>query len=288
VIRVGGFGLHVLSDGRFRLDGGAMFGVVPKTLWERCCHADDKNRIPLELGVLLIQTPSGKNVLVDAGLSSKYERNGKFTKIYAVERPRTLRDELKALGLAPEDIHIVVNTHLHFDHAGGDTELGADGRPRPAFPKARYVIQKLEWEDAQHAHERNQASYLAENFEPLESARALELVSGEFEIERGLKVLRSGGHTRGHQCVLVEDGGAGALFLGDLIPTRAHVPLPWIMAYDLYPVDTLEEKRRLLDLAKQRDWLLLFQHDPQQRAAHLREVDGRLVAVPPKAEHAHH
>src|SRR5579859_1862296 len=157
MIRLGGFKIHMISDGRFRLDGGAMFGVVPKTLWERCCHADDRNRIPLELGVLLIQTPSGKNVLVDAGLSSKYDRNAKFSKIYAVERPKPLRSELKAVGLAPEDIDIVINTHLHFDHAGGDTEFDSSGKPHLAFPKARYIVQKLEWEDAQHAHERNQA-----------------------------------------------------------------------------------------------------------------------------------
>ena len=288
MIRLGRFELHQLSDGRFRLDGGAMFGVVPKTLWDRCCHADDHNRIPLELGVLLIRTPRGKNVLVDAGLSSKYERSPKFNKIYAVERTKTLRESLRELGLAPEDIHFVINTHLHFDHAGGDTEFGADGRPLPAFPRARYLIQKLEWEDASHAHERNQASYLPENFEPLDSARVLELVDGEFELEPGLKVIRSGGHTRGHQCVLIEDGGRSALFLGDLVPTRAHVPLPWIMAYDLFPVDTLEEKRRLLSLAQKNEWLLLFQHDPLQRAAYLREVDGRIVAVPPEAEHAHH
>lgn len=288
MIPLGRFKLHMLSDGRFRLDGGAMFGVVPKTLWDRCCHADDRNRISLELGVLLIQTPSGKNVLVDTGLSSKYDGNAKFSKIYAVERPKPLRSGLKALGLAPEDIDVVINTHLHFDHAGGDTEFEADGKPRLAFPRAHYVIQKWEWEDAQHAHERNQASYLPENFEPLDGSRALELVSGEFEIEPGLKVLRSGGHTRGHQCVLIEDAGAAALFLGDLIPTRSHVPLPWIMAYDLYPLDTLEEKRKLLDLARQRDWLLLFQHDPLQRSARLREVDGKIVAVAPETEHAHH
>ena len=280
MIKVGRFEVHQLTDGTFRLDGGAMFGVVPKTLWCRSNPADDKNRIPLALGCLLIRTPAGRNVLVDTGLSSKYDRNPKFREIYCVERPSTLRDSLKALGLAPEDVRLVINTHLHFDHAGGDTEFDADGRPAPQFPRAKYVIQKDEWEDAARPHERNQASYLPENFEPLDKVGLLELVDGEFELEPGLKVLRSGGHTRGHQCVLIESEGQAALFLGDLVPTRTHVPLPWIMAYDLFPAATLEAKRSLLERALERKWMLLFQHDPQQRAGTLaRTDDGRTVLL---------
>lgn len=280
-MKIGRFEVFLLSDGAFRLDGGAMFGTVPKTLWDRCCHADESNRIPLCLGVLLIKTPRGHNVLVDAGLSSKYEKNAKFLKIYAVERKVTLKDELKGHGLSASDIDLVVNTHLHFDHAGGDTDYDAEGRLRPAFPKARYVIQKEEWQDATHPHERNQASYLPENFAPLEDARCLELVSGEYELEPGLKVIRSGGHTRGHQCVLIDSEGERAVFLGDLIPTTAHVPLPWIMGYDLYPVDTLESKRQLLARAAAEDWTLLFQHDVLRRSAKLSVVDGRYSAKIP-------
>jgi len=279
MIRVGGFEVHQLSDGLFRLDGGAMFGVVPKILWERGDPADEHNRVTLALGCLLIKTPSGKNVLVDTGLSSKYDRNRKFLNLYVVDRPSTLRDGLKALGLSAADIHIVINTHLHFDHAGGDTEFDESGRPIPQFARARYIIQKDEWEDANHPHERNKASYLAENFEPLQDSKVLDLVEGEFEMEPGLKVIRSGGHTRGHQCVLIESEGQSAIFFGDLIPTRSHVPLPYIMSYDLYPVDTLETKRRLLARAKEKNWLLLFQHDPRQRAGYLAEVDGRTIVV---------
>lgn len=275
-MKLGRFELEALSDGTFRLDGGAMYGVVPKTLWERSAPPDERNRIELSLGCLLITTPKGKRVLVDTGLSDKYDRDPKFTKLYCVKRERTLFDELKARGLEPGDIDLVINTHLHFDHAGGNT-VYKDGKPAAAFPRARYLVQKTEWEDADRPHERNRASYLPENYAVLGDERRVDLVDGEFEVEPGLKVVLSGGHTRGHQCVLVESDGKGALFLGDLIPTRSHVALPWIMGYDLFPVDTLESKRRLLNQAKAKDWLLMFQHDPGQRSGYLRTVDGREV-----------
>ncbi len=279
-VQLGGFEIFLLSDGSFRLDGGAMFGVVPRTLWERTDPPDERNRIPLALGCLLIRTPKGRRVLVDTGLSSKYDANPKFLKTYAVDRSRTLRHDLAALGVSPDDIDLVVNTHLHFDHAGGDTEIDSAGKVVLQFPKARYVIQKEEWEDAQAPHERNRASYLPENFEPLDDFKALELVSGEFEIEPGLKVLRSGGHTRGHQCVMIESEGRKAVYFGDLIPTMSHVPLPYIMGYDLYPVHTLEAKRGLLERALKENWLLLFQHDPRHRIGILEQVEGRTVVRP--------
>ncbi|MBI4063009.1 MAG: MBL fold metallo-hydrolase [Elusimicrobia bacterium] len=280
MLKIGRFKVEPLTDGTFRLDGGAMFGVVPKALWCRHHPADENNRIDLALGCLLVKTPKGHHVLVDTGLSDKYEQDAKFKKIYAVNRPSTLFDALKERGLTPEDIDVVINTHLHFDHCGGNT-VRQDGHEKPTFPKAKYIIQAAEWEDANHPHERNQASYLEENFGCLQKAKLLELVDGEFEVEPGLKVLRSGGHTRGHQCALVESEGQGVLFLGDLVPTRSHVPLPWIMGYDLYPMDTLEQKRHLFKLARERDWLLVFQHDPKQVMGHLRQSDGREVLVPP-------
>lgn len=282
MVRIGGFELHMVTDGMFRLDGGAMFGVVPKVLWERGDPADERNRILLALGCLLIKTPAGKWALVDTGLSDKYERDPKFLKIYAVERGKTLLHALKERGLGPDDISLVFNTHLHFDHCGGNTRWGDEGKAVPTFRRAKYVIQKAEWEDATHPHERNLASYLPENFACLDGSGLLELVDGEFEVDKGLRVVRSGGHTRGHQCVLIESEGKSAMFLGDLIPTRAHVPLPWIMAYDLYPVDTLESKRALLAVAREKGRLLLFQHDPRQRSGFLRSADGREVVVPPE------
>ncbi len=278
-MKVGRFEVHALSDGTFRLDGGAMFGVVPKVLWEKGDAPDERNRIRLGLGCLLVKTPRGKWALVDTGLSDKYERDPKFLKIYAVERPRTLLHALKDHGLTPADISLVVNTHLHFDHCGGNT-IEDGGRLVPAFPNARYIIQKDEWHDATHPHERNQASYLRENFEVPESSGRMELIDGDVELEPGFKAVRSGGHTRGHQCALVESEGDAALFLGDLIPTRSHVPLPWIMAYDLHPVDSLESKRRLLAMAEERRWRLVFQHDPKQSVGRLERADGRLVVRP--------
>jgi glyoxylase-like metal-dependent hydrolase (beta-lactamase superfamily II) len=281
-LNVGRFELHSISDGTFRLDGGAMFGVVPKVLWERQEAPDDKNRIRLGLGCLLVKTPRGKWVLVDTGLSDKYDKDPKFLKIYGVERSSTLFDALKARGLSPSDVSVVINTHLHFDHCGGNTRLEG-GKLVPAFPRAKYIIQKDEWYDATHPHERNQASYLPENFACLEEAGVLQLVDGEFELEPGFKVIRSGGHTRGHQCALIEQDGGAALFLGDLVPTRSHVPLPWVMSYDLYPVDSLEAKRRLLRLAEERRWTLLFQHDPRGMAGTLEKVDGRTFVRPLEA-----
>jgi glyoxylase-like metal-dependent hydrolase (beta-lactamase superfamily II) len=276
---VGRFEVTPVADGTFRLDGGAMYGVVPKSLWCRHEHPDEKNRIPLLLGALLIKSPRGRHYLVDAGLSSKYEKDPKFLSIYAVDRQVTLRDELKALGLAPADISGVINTHLHFDHSGGDTELDERGTPAPAYPNARYFIQKLEWQDATHPHERNEASYQQANFAPLDDGKVLELVDGDYEIEPGLKVVRTGGHTRGHQCVFIESEGQKAMYMGDLIPTRAHVPLPYIMGYDLFPLDTLEAKRGLLRQAQDEDWTLIFQHDVGRRSAKIRSHEGRYAAV---------
>lgn len=278
-MKIGKFEVELLSDGVFKLDGGAMYGTVPKTLWCRHEHPDESNRIPLALGALLIRTPQGRVVLVDAGLSSKYEKDAKFNKIYCVERKVTLRDELKERGILPKDVDFVINTHLHFDHAGGDTEYDEQGKLGPQFPKARYVVQKLEWQDATHPHERNAASYLQENFAPLEDTGLLELVDGDWELEPGLKVHRTGGHTRGHQVVTLESEGEKAVYLGDLIPTRAHVPLPYVMGYDLYPVDTLEAKRELLRRAAAEGWTALFQHDAQRRFAKIAEHEGRFVAA---------
>lgn len=276
-MNVGRFKAFHLSDGSFRLDGGAMFGVVPKTIWCPQEPADKKNRIALDLGCLLIQTPGGKNILVDTGLSSKFDKNKKFLDIYAISRKTTLKDQLRDRGLSPADIHLVVNTHLHFDHAGGNTEFDESGIAKPAFPKARYVVQKEEWEDAHRAHERNQASYMAENFAPIDESRQLELVSGEAEIEPGLKVFKTGGHCRGHQCVMIESEGQTAVFLGDLVPTRSHVPLPYIMGYDLYPLDTLESKRALFSKAADGGWTLFFQHDAHKRQAQVEKINGRFV-----------
>jgi glyoxylase-like metal-dependent hydrolase (beta-lactamase superfamily II) len=272
-MKLGAFDIYPIVDGRFRLDGGAMFGVVPKVLWEQCCEADGLNRIPLTLTCLLIRT-GNKNILVDTGLGSKEDE--KFHRMFAVERPQTVLNSLKQLGLGPDDIDIVVNTHLHFDHAGGNTARDSQGRLIPTFPRARYFIQRGEFEDATQANERTKASYRSDNFLPLADRKSWELLEGDTEIVPGVTAVVTGGHTRSHQAVKVESAGRVAYFLGDLIPTSSHLPLPYIMGYDLFPAATLESKRAVLNQASEAGWLLLFEHDPAIQAGHVRkEGDGR-------------
>ncbi len=274
-MKLGEFDIYPVTDGRFRLDGGAMFGVVPKVLWEKCCEADGLNRIPLSLTCLLIRA-RGKNILVDTGLGSKEDE--KFHRMFAVDRTPTLLDSLKQLGVGPEDIHLVINTHLHFDHAGGNTVRGEEGSLAPTFPKARYVVQRGEFEDATGANERTKTSYRRDNFTPIAHRNQWEFLDGDSEILPGIKTVVTAGHTRCHQGVRIESQGHVAFFLGDLIPTVSHLPLPYIMGYDLFPIQTLEAKRRLLDHAVEEHWLLLFEHDPLVQAGQVtKDRDGKYM-----------
>ncbi|HKY71520.1 MAG TPA: MBL fold metallo-hydrolase [Nitrospira sp.] len=266
-MKLGAFDIYPVSDGRFALDGGAMFGVVPKVLWERCCPVDELNRIPLSITALLIRA-HGRNILVDTGLGAK--EDGKFHKMFAVERVSTLRESLKRFDVYPEDIDLVINTHLHFDHAGGNTIRTEDGSVRPAFPKARYLVQHGEFEDAAHANERTRASYRRENIAPVAHFNQWEFLHGDTELVPGVKAVVTSGHTRWHQSVRIESEGKVAFFLGDLIPTVSHLPLPYIMGYDLFPIQTLETKRWVLDRAFEENWLLLFEHDPLVQAGYVR------------------
>ena len=257
---VGRLKCHALEGGRQHLDGGAMFGVVPKPLWERRIPADARNRIPLALRCVLIEHDAGL-VLVDTGLGNK--EDDKFRDIYGVENagntgPTRLEDALGTLGHKPADVRWVINTHLHFDHAGGNTWRDAAGAVRPSFPAATYVVQKRELEFARHTNERTAASYLKHNFDPI----TFRLVDGETEVLPGIRCLPTPGHVPFHQSILVESGGDRACFLADLVPTAAHLPLPWIMGYDLEPLVTLESKRRLYARAESEGWLLWFEHDP--------------------------
>ncbi|HXH08003.1 MAG TPA: MBL fold metallo-hydrolase [Vicinamibacterales bacterium] len=277
-VRLGAIELVPLSDGFFRLDGGAMFGIIPKPLWERRIPADARNRIRLGLRPLLVR--GERTVLVDAGTGDKLGRDARQADIYGLERDRHLDDALRAAGTSAEEIDLVLASHLHFDHAGGFTEAGPDGRARPRFPRARYLVRRGEWDDATHPHERNRGSYLPDDFVPLAEAGVLDLFDDDREIVRGVRVVRTGGHTRAHQIVVIEDGGRTAVFAADLLPTTAHVGLPWIMAYDLYPVETLEFKRRFLQEAIAREYLIFFEHDPAVIAGIVRERDGRPVVEP--------
>jgi glyoxylase-like metal-dependent hydrolase (beta-lactamase superfamily II) len=277
---VGAFTVHALQAGGQKLDGGAMFGVVPKPLWERRIPADERNRIPLGMRCLLIEHDDGL-VLIDCGAGNK--ENPRFIDIYGIENQgangRTaLEDALHALGHAPEDIAVMINTHLHFDHGGGNTYRDGAGALRPSFPNARYVVQRGELDYAMHTNERTAASYLPPNFEPIAAAGLFDLVEGEQEIVPGIRVLPTPGHVPFHQSVLIESRGERALFLADLVPTAAHLPLPWIMGYDVEPLVTLESKRRILARALAEEWLMIFEHDAThawRRLAH----DGKGYAL---------
>lgn len=264
-LTVGGLRCHLLEAGMQRLDGGAMFGVVPKPLWERRIAPDERNRIPLALRCMLIEHPDGP-IVVDTGVGSK--EDAKFVEIYGVDNagqpgPTRLEAALHAAGVPPGEVRWVVNTHLHFDHAGGNTVRTPAGEIVLAFPRATYVVQQAELAFARDRNERTAASYLPHNFEPVAAADRWRLVDGETELVPAVTLLPTPGHVPGHQSVLVRDGGEAVLFLADLVPTSAHVPLPWIMGYDIEPLRTLETKRQVLGRAAAEGWLLVFEHDPR-------------------------
>ena len=262
-----------MYDGFFGLDGGSMFGVVPRVLWSKQAPPDNRNRIPLAMRPLLVR--GVRTMLIDAGLGDK--EGEKFHDLYAVDRARHLDHALAEAGVAPGDIDIVLATHLHFDHAGGFTVRDGNGRLRPRFPRARYVVRRGEWEAATHPHERNRASYLADNFVPLAEAGVLELVDDDQTIMPGVRVQRTGGHTADHQMIAMESGGKRAAYVADLIPTAAHVPDAWIMGFDLYPMDTLAAKKAFRQDALARETLIFLPHDPALAAGYLAEENGRPV-----------
>lgn len=283
---VGRYRVHALQAGRQMLDGGAMFGVVPKTLWQRRIPADERNRIPLGMRCLLVEHESGL-VLIDTGAGNK--EDAKFRDIYGIDnaaldvepdgtRRTALESGLQKAGFAPADVTLVVNTHLHFDHAGGNTYVDASGTVRPSFRHARYVVQRAEHHWATHTNERTAASYFGKNWDPVIAAGQFEFIEGDVEIVPGIRSLRTPGHTPHHQSVLVDGGAEVACFLGDICPTAAHLPLPWIMGYDVEPLVTLETKRWLLARAVKERWVLVFEHDAVNawgRAVH----DGKAYAL---------
>lgn len=269
--------VEVVPDAEFRLDGGAMFGVVPRALWSRLCPPDDENRIRLNMNCLYVEA-AGERILIETGIGDKWSE--KQAAMYGITRRRTLAQSLKAVtGRSAEEITIVVNTHLHFDHAGGNTTLDEEGRAVPAFPNARYFVSREEFEHAESPHERDRASYLPENWRPLLDSGQMELKDSAYEVVPGLSLETVAGHSRTMQCVRLERDGRTLFCFADLVPTRAHVPLPWIMGYDLYPVETLEAKKRLLPRAASEGWLCLFYHDPDAPLCLITEEDGKLRAV---------
>lgn len=274
----GDYRVEVVPDAEFRLDGGAMFGVVPRTLWSQSCPPDEHNRIRMNMNCLFVETER-ERIVIETGIGDKW--SAKHEAMYGIARRGPLAESLKAAtGYGAEEITIVVNTHLHFDHAGGNTTRGAAGDIVAAFPNARYFVSRDEYRHAESPHERDRASYLPENWRPLTQTGQLELKDADYEVVPGLRMETFAGHSRTMQCARLERGGRTLFGFADLVPMRAHVSPAWIMGYDLYPVETLEAKRRLLPQAARENWLCLFYHEPDNPLCRVSEIEGKLKTIP--------
>ncbi|HEV2388791.1 MAG TPA: MBL fold metallo-hydrolase [Candidatus Acidoferrales bacterium] len=277
-MRLGAIEMELVTDGRFGLDGGAMFGVVPRALWEKKAPPDARNRIPMAMNCLLLRA-AGKVVLVETGAGDKWD--ARHRDIYGFQERDRLLEQLARRGVRPEDVDFVVNTHLHFDHCGWNTRrAGAD--LVPTFPNATYVVQRGELDHARRPNERDRASYLPENFEPIDRAGQWRLIEGDAELLPGIDLVVMPGHTADMQCVRVAAGGGcgPVMLLADLVPTRAHLAYAWIMSFDLYPMVTLENKKKWLPRLAGEGALCVFAHDPDVPVARLRVRDGKIEAEP--------
>lgn len=277
-MQFGDYRAEIIQDTEFRLDGGAMFGVVPRNLWSKVSQPDDQNRVRLNLNCLFIDTGADR-ILIETGIGDKWTT--KQTSIYGIERKQSLGESLRQrTGYGAEEITIVVNTHLHFDHAGGNTRLDSEGSVSPSFPNARYFVSRAEYEHAEGPTERDRASYLPENWRPLQASGQLELKEANYEVAPGLRMETHAGHNRSMQCVRLDSGGQTLFGFADLVPTRAHLPFAWIMGYDLYPLETLAVKKKLLPQAAREGWVCLFYHDHDAPLCRLAVDDGKINAFP--------
>jgi len=266
--------VEVIPDCEFRLDGGAMFGVVPRNLWMKVAPPDEQNRIRMNMNCVFVEG-GGERILIETGIGNKWDE--KRRAMYGIDRRRSLGESLRAIaGVGAEDITIVVNTHLHFDHAGGNTIRDESGKAVPAFPNARYFISEAEHAHAEAPSERDRASYFAENWQPLKDSGQVELKEADYEVIPGLRLETYPGHNRSMQCWKLDRDGQTLFGFADLVPTRAHVPFAWIMGYDLYPVETLAAKKKLLPQAAREGWTCLFYHDPEQPLGKIIEDTGKL------------
>jgi glyoxylase-like metal-dependent hydrolase (beta-lactamase superfamily II) len=273
---LGDFELSVFSDGTYPLDGGAFFGVVPKVMWSRKVQADAQNFIHAGLNSLLIRT--GKHtVLVETGIGSKL--SDKMIKIYG--QPAKLIENLAAAGVSPEEVDIVINTHLHFDHCGWNT-VRKDDEVVATFPRAKYYAPRREWEHGQRQYERDAVSYISDNYNPLIESGQMELIEGDRKIVPGVRVEEFPGHTAHMQAVIVESAGKTACYISDLIPTSAHLDLTWVMAFDLFPLDTIASRERYYGRALPERWLTVFTHDDRMPWAYVERVENKLVAREPE------
>ena len=257
-VKFGNFEIFSIVENSFKIDGGAMFGVVPKIIWEKLTPPDGKNRVTLDLNLLVIKTKN-ENILIDAGIGDVLSE--RLRKIYGIEKPSSLVGKLSEINLTPEAIDVVILTHLHADHAGGVVSRNKSGKKTPRFPNARHIVQIKEWNDAMSPDERTAATYFTENLRLLEQSNLLELVDGEDEVADGIRVVNTGGHTPGHEAVLIEDGENRILCAGDIIPSTFHLKIPYVASVDLLPQETMAQKRKFLDMCKDDGWLLAFDHD---------------------------
>lgn len=276
-MKFGDYRIETISDTEFKLDGGAMFGIVPRTLWERVSAPDEQNRIRLGTHCLFIETPTEK-ILIETGMGEKW--NEKLSKIYGIRREKSLTETLfEKTNLRAEDITIVVNTHLHFDHCGGNTKFNDADEIVPTFPNARYFVSENEFNHAENPTERDQGSYLKENWEALKKSGQLELKPSVYEVIPDLTMTEMRGHNGSMQTVCLKSGGEILYSFSDLIPTTAHIPLPWIMGYDLFPLETLANKQKLLPLAVKESWLCWFYHDVEIPFCRLIETEGKIKSA---------
>lgn len=277
-MKLGDYRIELVSDTEFKLDGGAMFGVVPRVLWEKVAPPDEQNRIRMQTFCLFVETPTEK-ILIETGMGDKWSE--KLSKIYGINRTKSLTENLfDATGYTAEDISVVVNTHLHFDHCGGNTvKLNEAGEIVPTFPNARYFVSENEFNHAENPTERDQASYIKANWEILKKTSQLELKPSVYEVVSGITMTEMRGHNGTMQTVKIESEGEILYSFSDLIPTTHHIPLAWIMGYDLFPLETLENKKKLLPQAVQENWLCWFYHDADTPLCRLTETDGKLLPV---------
>jgi glyoxylase-like metal-dependent hydrolase (beta-lactamase superfamily II) len=279
-MRLGDVELQLLSDGEFRVDGGGVFGLVPKVLWDKVVQPDDLNRVPSALNCLLIVSDD-QRMLVDTGLGDKL--TPKERGMHGLQRPQGgLLNSLQCLGYSPADIDVVINTHLHWDHNGGNTVL-RDGVPVPTFPHAQYCVQRLEWAEAAYPNERTRNTYLSENLQPVQAASQLRLLNGDTRLTPHVRCVAMRGHTRGHQAVVIESGGDTAMFIGDTASRAVYLErLGWISAFDTEPLETLESKRALRQWALERHALLFFEHDLGMPMGYLMMDEDRFQVQAPQ------
>jgi glyoxylase-like metal-dependent hydrolase (beta-lactamase superfamily II) len=270
---LGDFELTIFSDGVYHFDGGAFFGVIPKIMWQKKVSADAENRIPSGLNSVLVRTGK-QTILIETGIGNKL--SDRMKKFYG--QPAQLLDNFSAGGVSPDDIDVVINTHLHFDHCGWNTVRQGD-RTVPTFPKAKYYVQEGEWQHARRQFERDRISYISENYDPLIESGQMELLKGDCQIAPGISVRVYPGHTAHMQAVMIESGGRKACYISDLIPTTAHIELTWVMAFDLYPVDTIESRKKYYAESIPEKWLTIFTHDPHTPWAYVeKDAQGKMVA----------